>query len=69
MSRSVRFSKLNFYFLGLALLAGQTAFGRMKPASDWFSSGFVSIPLVSPANFSKSIIEKDKTTQLVQGLC
>lgn len=69
MSRSVRFSKLKVYFLGLALLAGQTAFGRMKPASDWFASGFVSIPLVSPANFSQSIIEKNKTSQLIQGLC
>lgn len=41
----------------------------MAAAPNAFATGFVSLPLVSPANFAKFMLETDQTARLIQGLC
>jgi protein MpaA len=64
-----RYLRQCVFFLLVALSVVPQAQARMVLAPDAFASGFVALPLVSPANFARSIIAKGHDSTLVNGLC
>ena len=68
MSRD-RYLRQLVFFLLVALTVVPQAQARMALAPDAFASGFVALPLVSPANFATAIIAKGHDSRLVHGLC